>query len=140
MANDLVHRSHDCLMPIVSVSLSEENIRSLDRIQKAHGLNGRSEAVRVCLRSAVAEVRDRESLKGEVEGVLIVVHGAHGAPGLDDLRHAFQGVVATQIHSHLRNHKCLEVFIVRGPAVPVQDMIAGFQKDDEIDYVKFVPS
>lgn len=127
-------------MPIVSVSVSEENIRSLDRIQKAHGLSGRSEAVRVCLRAAEAELRDRESLSGEVEGVLIVVHGSHGAPGLGSLSHSFQEVVATQIHSHLRNHKCLEVFIVRGPAGPVQAMVASFQKDDQIDYVKFVQS
>ncbi len=127
-------------MPIISISLSEENLRSLDKLQRAHALNGRSEAVRVCLRSAEAEVRDREGLQGEVEGVLIVVHGSHGAPGLGDLTHSFQEVVATQIHSHLRNHKCLEVFIVRGPAGPVQDMIASYQKDDQIDYVKFVPS
>lgn len=127
-------------MPIISISFSEENIKALDKVQKAHGLKGRSEAMRICLRSAEAEVRDRESLKGEVEGVLIVVHGSHGAPGLGDLSHSFQEVVATQIHSHLRNQKCLEVFIVRGPADPVQGMIASFQKDDHIDYVKFVQS
>jgi CopG family nickel-responsive transcriptional regulator len=127
-------------MPIVSVSLSEENLKVLDKLQRAHALGGRSEAIRVCLRSAEGEVRDRESLKGEVEGVLIVVHDSHGAPDLGDLSHSHQEVVTTQIHSHLRNHKCLEVFIVRGPSGPVQEMIAGFQKDDQIDYVKFVPS
>jgi len=127
-------------MPIVSISLSEDNIKALDKVQRAHKLNGRSEAIRVCIRSAEAEVRDRESLKGEVEGVLIVVHDSHGAPDLEGRSHSYQDVVATQIHSHLRNHKCLEVFIVRGPADPVQEMIASFQKDDQIDYVKFVQS
>ncbi len=127
-------------MPIVSISLNEDNIKALDRLQKAHKLTGRSEAMRVCIRSAESEVRDRESLKGEVEGVLIVVHDSHGAPGLEEMSHSYQEVVATQIHSHLRNHKCLEVFIVRGAAGPVQEMIASFQKDDQIDYVKFVQS
>lgn len=127
-------------MPIVSISLSDENVKVLDKLQKAHGLSGRSEAVRVALRSAQAEVRDRESLKGEVEGVLIVVHGSHGAPGLGKLSHTHQDVVTTQIHSHLRNHKCLEVFIVRGQAELVQETVASFQSDDQIDYVKFVPS
>jgi CopG family nickel-responsive transcriptional regulator len=108
-------------MPIISVSLNEDSVKALDKVQKAHQLTGRSEAMRVCIRSAEAEVRDRESLKGEVEGVLIVVHGTHGAPDLEDLSHSYQEVVATQIHSHLRNHKCLEVFIVRGSAVPVLD-------------------
>ena len=127
-------------MSIISVSLSDENIKALDRLQKANSLSGRSEAIRVCLRAAEGEVRDRESLKGEVEGVLVVVHGSHGTPGLGDLSHSYQEVVTTQIHSHLRNQKCLEVFIVRGPAGPVQEMIVGFQRDDKIDYVKFVPS
>ena len=127
-------------MPIVSISLSDENLKLLDKIQKAHGLGGRSEAFRVCLRTAEAEVRDREALKGDVEGVLIVVHSTHGSPELDEIRHSYQSVVTTQIHSHLRDQKCLEVFIIRGLAKVVQEMVANFQGDDRIDYVKFVPS
>jgi CopG family nickel-responsive transcriptional regulator len=127
-------------MPIISVSLSDDNLKSLDKLQKSYKLGGRSEAIRVCLRAAEAEVRDRESLKGEVEGVLIVVHGSHGAPGLGSLSHSHQEVVTTQIHSHLQNQKCLEVFIVRGAAELVQGMVYSFQNDDQIDYVKFVPS
>jgi hypothetical protein len=34
----------------------------------------------------------------------------------------------------------LEVFIIRGEAGPVQEMVASFQKDDMINYVKFVQS
>jgi CopG family nickel-responsive transcriptional regulator len=127
-------------MPVVSISLDEESLRLLDRVQKANCLSGRSEAVRVCLRSAEAEVRDREGLKDDVEGVLIVVHGSHNEPGLDDLKHNYQDVVATQIHSHLKDQKCLEVFIVRGPSQVVQKMLLSFQRDDKIDYVKFVHS
>jgi CopG family nickel-responsive transcriptional regulator len=127
-------------MPIVSVSLTDSNIEVLDRIQKTLGLTGRSEAVRVCLRSAESEARDREALKGEVEGVLVVVHTAHGSSALDELRHAYQDVVTTQIHSHLRDQKCLEVYIVSGEGKVVKELIAKFQKDDKIDYVKFVQS
>ena len=128
------------LMSIISISLSEENLRSLDHLQKANDLSGRSEAIRVALRCAEAEVRDRESLKGEVEGVLIVVHSSHNAPVLDALKHDFQQITPTQIHSHLKSNKCLEVFIIRGEAGPVQEMVASFQKDDMINYVKFVQS
>lgn len=127
-------------MPIISISLSDENLKALEKLQKSHGLSSRSEVIRVALRSAEAEVRDRESLKGEVEGVLIVVHSSHGSPGLGKLSHKHQEVVKTQIHSHLRDQKCLEVFIVRGDAALVQEMISSFQRDDAISYVKFVPS
>ncbi len=127
-------------MPVVSISLDEESLKLLDRIQKVNGLTGRSEAVRVCLRSAEAEVRDRESMKGEIEGVLVIIHESHNEPSLDDLKHEFQSVVTTQIHNHLQDQKCLEVFIVRGPSDVVKEMLRRFQRDEKMDYVKFVQS
>ena len=63
-----------------------------------------------------------------MEGVLIVVHSSHNAPLLDALKHDFQQITPTQIHSHLKSDKCLEVFIIRGEAGPVQEMVASFQR------------
>jgi CopG family nickel-responsive transcriptional regulator len=127
-------------MPVVSVSLDPDSLKLLDRIQKANELSGRSEAVRVCLRSAEAEVRDRESMKGDVEGVLVVIHASHNEPQLESLKHEYQAVVTTQIHSHLKYQKCLEVFIVRGASSVVKEMLTKFQRDERMDYVKFLQS
>lgn len=127
-------------MPIISVSLTDKNIEVLDNIQDSLGLAGRSEAVRVCLRSAETEARDRKSLGGKVEGVLIIVHDSHQAPGLDDTRHAYRGLISTQIHSHLSNDKCLEVFIIQGKGENVKELLSRFQSDDKLEYVKFVQS
>jgi len=127
-------------MPIVSVSLTEKNMKVLEKIQEWLGLTGRSEAIRVCLRSAEAEAREREKLIGNVEGVLVIVHDSHNSPELDGARHKHQRLITTQIHSHLRNDKCLEVFIIRGRAAEVKEMLKLFQGDDGLDYVKFVQS
>jgi len=127
-------------LPVVSVSLTEKNIESLERITESLGLAGRSEAVRACLRSAEAEIRERESLYGEVEGILIIVHGNHRSPEFDRARHYFQEIITTQIHSHLRNHKCLEILIVRGQAEKVKKMLVTFRADEDLEYVKFIPS
>ncbi|MBN1390495.1 MAG: CopG family ribbon-helix-helix protein [Candidatus Thermoplasmatota archaeon] len=127
-------------MPIVSVSLTEKNLDVLDRMQRALGLSGRSEAVRACLRTAEDEIRDREVLTGNVEGVLMIVHESHRDWDLDDIRHSFQGIITTQIHSHLRNEKCLEVFIVNGDSATLKEMIFRFRGKDELDYVKFIRS
>ena len=127
-------------MPIVSVSLTEKNMEALEKIQELLGLAGRSEAIRVCLRSAETEAREREGLVGNVEGVLVIVHDSHNSPELDDGRHRYQRLITTQIHSHLKNDKCLEVFIIRGDAAEVKEMLALFQGDDGLDYVKFVQS
>ncbi|MFO8052235.1 MAG: CopG family ribbon-helix-helix protein [Thermoplasmatota archaeon] len=127
-------------MTVVSVSLTDKNMEMLDRLQDALGLTGRSEAVRACLRSAEEEIRIRESLEGHVEGVLIIVHESHRSPDLDDIRHRHQDIITTQIHSHLKNEKCLEVFIINGDAEVVKEMISLFRGRDELDYVKFVRS
>ncbi len=127
-------------MPIVSVSLTEKNLDVLDRMQEAFGLKGRSEAIRVCLRSTEDEIREREGLVGMVEGVLVVVHETHNSKDLDHIRHDFRELIYTQIHSHLKNEKCLEVFIINGDAEDVRRLIMDFRSTDDLEYVKFVQS
>lgn len=127
-------------VPVVSISLTDRNIEDIDRIQNTFGLKGRSEVVRACLRSAEVELRERDGLSGDVEGVLIIVHESHRSPNLDQIRHDYQDIISTQIHSHLRNEKCLEVFIINGDAEEVKEMMLKFRGKDELEYVKFVPS
>ncbi|MDW5562058.1 MAG: ribbon-helix-helix protein, CopG family [Methanomassiliicoccus sp.] len=127
-------------MSVISVSLTDKNIEDLDRLQEMLGLAGRSEAIRMCLRSAEAEIREREKLEGEVEGIMISVHKTDEGHGLDEMRHIFQDNIRTQVHSHLKNGKCLDIFLVGGPAGDLKNMLAAFQKDESLEYIKFVRS
>lgn len=127
-------------MPVISISLTDKNIEALNRIQKALGLAGRSEAIRFCLRSAETETKERDSLRGEVEGILIIVHRQSDENELDESKHDYQEIITTQMHSHLRNGKCLDIFLVRGIADRVRRMLAAFQKDEGLEYVKFIQS
>ena len=112
----------------------------MDRMKDVFGLKGRSEAIRACLRSSEDELREREGLEGEVEGVLIIVHESNNSTDLDMIRHDHQDLIQTQIHSHLKNEKCLEVFIVKGDAEEIRSMINRFRGKDQLDFVKFVQS
>jgi CopG family nickel-responsive transcriptional regulator len=127
-------------MSVISVSLTDKNIEDLDKFQKLLGLAGRSETIRVCLRSAETELRERESLKGDVEGILIAVHKAENGHGLDEARHRYQKNITTQIHSHLKSGKCLDVFLVSGDSATIREVIADLQKDESLEYIKFVQS
>jgi CopG family transcriptional regulator, nickel-responsive regulator len=127
-------------MTVISVSLTDKNIEDLDKFQKLLGLAGRSEAIRVCLRSAETEIRERETMKGLIEGILIAVHKAEEGHGLDDARHKYQQNIATQVHSHLKNGKCLDVFLIGGDSSTIREIMADFQKDESIEYIKFVQS
>ena len=67
-------------MPVVSVSLSDENLAFLDKIQEAYKLKGRSDAVRTSIQSAISEMQDMENMTGPVEGILITVLHDHADP------------------------------------------------------------
>jgi len=127
-------------MTIVSISLPEESIGSLEKIQESLGLSGRSEAVRASVRIAETEMKDIEELGGEVEGVLIVVHSAHGDQWISMLQHKYENIIKTQLHSHLQNRKCLEVMILSSSSDMLGNMIKEIYRTGKADYVKFVRS
>jgi len=127
-------------MTIISISLPEESIGSLERIQESLGLSGRSEAVRASIKIAETEMKDTEELGDEVEGVLIVVHSTHGDQWIGMLQHRYESMIKTQLHSHLQNRKCLEVMILSGGSDVLGKMIKEIYRTGKADYVKFVRS
>jgi CopG family transcriptional regulator, nickel-responsive regulator len=127
-------------MAVVSVSLTEKNMEVLDHLVQVMGLKGRSEGIRACIRTMEDEIRKREEMTGDVEGVLIIVHDSHDSRNMDILRHRKQDLIATQIHSHLRRDRCLEVFIIRGEASDIKNLINAFKAEEGYEYVKFVQS
>ena len=127
-------------MGIVSVSLNDDNMAALDKIQKAYGLNGRSEAVRASIQAALADIREFESMEGTVEGVLVIVRGNHADPWMIQIQARYESCIKTQMHSHLQNHKCLEVMVVSCEGSVLEDMMGDIKAEGKADYVKFVRS
>ena len=125
-------------MGIVSISLNEDNLVALDRIQKTYGLSGRSEAVRTSINAALADIRELEGMDGTVEGVLIIVRGNHADPWMSMIQARYESHIKTQMHSHLQNHKCLEVMVVSCDADVLSSMMKEIQAEGKADYVKFV--
>lgn len=125
-------------MGIVSISLNEDNLAALDRIQKTYGLSGRSEAVRTSINAALADIRELEGMDGTVEGVLIIVRGNHADPWMSMIQARYESHIKTQMHSHLQNHKCLEVMVVSCDADVLSSMMREIQAEGKADYVKFV--
>ncbi|MDR2865950.1 MAG: ribbon-helix-helix protein, CopG family [Methanomassiliicoccaceae archaeon] len=127
-------------MAIISISLPDEAVGSLERIQGLLGLSGRSEAVRASIRMAEAEMKDMERIDGDVEGVLIIVHSAHGDQWIGMLQHRYEQMIRTQLHSHLQNRKCLEVMILSSGPDEFKSMMNEVYRTGKADYVKFVRS
>ena len=127
-------------MSIVSISLTDENISALENIQKCYGLTGRSEAIRHSIRAAESEIREISDMDGVVEGVLVIVHKDHGDTWMGQIQHRYESEIKTQLHSHLKDRKCLEVMIISSDGETMKNMLKEIHYVGKADYVKFVRS
>lgn len=127
-------------MGIISISLDDESVEALDTVTSALGLKSRSEAVRLAIRSAVAELKENDDFEGTVEGVMIIVHEHHCNQWVNIIQHRYNEAIKTQLHSHLRNGKCLELMIISGDGQSIKDMMREILSTGEARYLKFVRS
>ncbi len=127
-------------MAVVSVSLDDESLRTLEEIEEAYSLKGRSEAVRLSIRDAGSKAKDIEDLEGHVEGVLIIVRSDHIDPWMSQIQMKYESSIKTQVHSHLLNRKCLEVMIISGISDKVKSMLKEIRSLAKAEYIKFVKS
>ena len=127
-------------MPVISVSLSEENLEILDKIQETYKLKGRSDAVRASINAAVSEMQDMDALTGSIEGILITVRHDHADPWMGIIQAKYINCIKTQIHSHLRDKKCLEVMVVSCSADELKEIMQEIKASGKADYVRFVRS
>jgi CopG family nickel-responsive transcriptional regulator len=125
-------------MPIVSVSMPESMVRTLREVQKSQGFTGTSELVRAALRLLVADAREKEAVTGPVEAVILVTHSEDREEPVTRLKHRFEDVVKTHIHSKAGKGTCAEVFLVEGDGEKAAAMAKAFQREDGIKAVKMV--
>ncbi len=125
-------------MGIVSVSLNDDNMAALEKIQRTYGLSGRSEAIRAALNAALGDIREGEEFEGVVEGVLVIVRRNHDDPWMIRLQAKHEAAIKTQMHSHLEDHKCLEVMVVSCEAEELRELLREIRAEGKADYMKFV--
>ena len=61
-------------MPIVSISLTDEILKDLQQLKSSMGFSGKSDAIRACIRSFVAEEKQKNVLSGMIHAILLVFH------------------------------------------------------------------
>lgn len=125
-------------MTIISISLSDDSVESLDSIMEELKLKNRSEAVRTSIKIAESHLREDRPMDGYVEGVLIVTHSNHGDAWLSIIQHRYEKNIKTQLHSHMKDKSCLDVMILSGEAKVISDMLMDVHSSSKANYVKFV--
>ena len=125
-------------MPIVSISLTEEILREIDALQKNLGFSGRSDAIRAGIRSFVSEEKQKENLSGNVNAILLVVHNDEYDNQVNGIKHSYEDLITTHLHSKIEGDKCMELFMLKGEADSVSSITKDFQINKRMDTVKLV--
>ena len=110
----------------------------LDRLQASLGFSGRSEVVRAGLKMLSADSKERENISGTIKSVLLLVHDQRAEKMVSQIRHKFDDVIDTQIHTELERGKCLEVFVLNGDALIIRKMYDNCQSGKGMDFVKLI--
>jgi len=125
-------------MTIVSISLNDEIIKDLDALQKVLGFSGRSEIVRAAIRSMIAQEKDRHSLKGNIHAIMLVVHDEQSDNQVSEMGHAFDSIIGTHIHNKTQGDKCLEIFMLKGDAEEINEMVNRFKTNRKMHHVRLL--
>jgi CopG family nickel-responsive transcriptional regulator len=123
-------------LPIISISLNENIIQELDKLQKFLGFSGRSEIVRASVRNLLLEEKRIDELSGVLHSVLLVIHDEKSDQEISEIRHGFDKIINTHIHNKIDKDRCLEIFVLYGDAREIKNITKRFQGNRKMDQVR----
>lgn len=125
-------------MTIVSVSLNDDILVEVDKLQKVLGFSGRSEIVRAGIRNLLAEEKERQNLSGSLFAVLLAIHDEKSDDQVTTMQHDYDRLITTHIHNKIDGDRCLEIFLIKGEADEIKDMAKKFKSNKKMDHVKLI--
>jgi CopG family nickel-responsive transcriptional regulator len=127
-------------MTVVSVSMPEELLERIDEFAEDHGYTGRSEVVREASRNLLGEFEDRRLADRELMGVVTVLFD-YETTSVEEkmmhLRHEHEDLVASNFHSHVGGHHCMELFVLEGQLEDISAFVGKIRATKDtlnIDY------
>jgi CopG family nickel-responsive transcriptional regulator len=123
---------------IVSVSLSEELLDDLNKLQKRLGFTGRSEIIRASVRTMISEEKKKEDLIGDIHALFLVTHDEKSDDEINEMRHTYDKLITTHLHNKIDRDRCLEIFVLKGNAIQIRGMNKMFQSNKKMDNVKLI--
>jgi CopG family nickel-responsive transcriptional regulator len=113
-------------------------INEMDQIQKVGGFAGRSELVRAAVRLLIEDSREKDTLSGHLNAIVVVTHDESNEAPVTKLKHEFEEIVRTHIHNKISHNNCVELFLLEGDGKKISSMVREFQKEDKLKSVKLV--
>ena len=104
-------------MTVVSITLPGELLRKFDEFIKNRGYYSRSEAFRDAVRSLIAESELAKLETGNIAATIMTTCDYERKDvdlKVTEVRHEFDDVVIENVHRHIEEKYCLEIFIAQG--------------------------
>ncbi|MEM2112187.1 MAG: nickel-responsive transcriptional regulator NikR [Candidatus Bathyarchaeia archaeon] len=126
-------------MTVVSITIPAELLKKFDEFMKARGYYSRSEAFRDAIRNLIAEA-EFAKMEGDNVAATIMVICDYARKDIDlkitGLRHEFDDVVIENVHRHIGQKYCLEIFITEGDKDRILNLIGRIRGMRGIQQVK----
>ncbi|MFH0847874.1 MAG: CopG family ribbon-helix-helix protein [archaeon] len=113
-------------MVVVSVTLPSELLRDFGEFMKKRGYYSRSEAFRDALRSLMTEAEVVKAETGDISAIIMAsceIDRRDTDLRLSEIRHEFDDIVVENMHRHVRNKHCLEIFVAEGNNKRILDLV-----------------
>lgn len=125
-------------MTIISISLNEKLLGELDLLKEDMGFSGRSDVVRAAARMLIDENKQSSKISGNVNAVLFLIHSQKVEDKITFIKHDYEDIINTQIHSHLKEDNCLEIFILEGDSLRIKELARNFRKCGKMEHLKLI--
>ncbi len=126
-------------MTVISITLPKELLTKFDDFMKTRGYYSRSEAFRDAIRNLIVESDIAKTETGEVAATIMITcdYARRDVDmRLTEVRHEFDDVVVENVHRHIDDKYCLEIFIAQGKNERILDLIGRVRGMRGIQQVK----
>lgn len=126
-------------MTVISITIPNELLTKFDEFMKTRGYYSRSEAFRDAIRNLIAESEVAKTDTGEVASTIMITSD-YARRDVDqrmtEARHEFDDVIVENVHRHIDDKYCLEIFIAQGKNMRILDLIGRIRGMRGIQQVK----
>lgn len=127
-------------MGVVSISMPDDLESRIDEFTDDHGYTGRSEVVREAVRNLLGEFEDT-TLEGRRLMAIVTVLFDYETTSVEEqmmsLRHDHEDIVASNFHSHVGDHYCMELFVLEGELDDISSFVGSVRATKDtlnVDY------
>ena len=120
-------------MPIVAISMTDEDLEELEYLQTEGKFSNRSEVVRHAVQSLMSHHRNVESAQGQVTAVITAVYYKKGqGHNISSVQHEYRKFIAATIHAHTSDGYCTEVMILTAAAEKVREFLKKLRSQKKV--------